>query len=768
MHEMYAWYIDNNAFITEGFISQLIEDKEAATAQGLTIRNIIQNRAPDKGNPSAAVTGARNAGLLGKDEEYSDSLMLYKAGFFPLSILMLDLVGKRNVSKTESIPMKPLVCICKLFSIMKNSGIPQSEQFITTAEIYEYISVLESYDGITLDLINRIVGERVYSRDSRIPDKRVKVKSEVYLSSLFSMLGETDIFRAGALKTILHYEEKCAELIDYIADNGARISNAPVAEGRDNSSFYDYCMRIENGFLEIVPSLPLKPDIVLPANTTQDLFEYLLGVENGRNFHWEEYLTEDCAGLYRIFYPIFWMPLIRIYLQNATLGEHLIDYIQQSKEKYSDRLKEGKLMIELPFSNSVHTNIADLQGSEVADNEQAFRLWMSKQRSVSGVLCSPSTISNNCSALKKVCSLMDILEYPDLTSLFEVTNLDVFCDIKQVIRSHPDYDEVNRACNNRYLGTALNWYEKYLNTLAAPAEVSANEEDLDSYDKNTFLSEVFMRPDQYDELVNLLLYKKNIILQGAPGVGKTFLAKRLAYSILGHKDPSHVEMVQFHQSYSYEDFMMGYRPVDDGFELKTGVFYNFCKKAAADNNPDSKYFFIIDEINRGNLSKIFGELMMLIEGDKRSEEITLAYKNEQFGVPHNVYLIGMMNTADRSLALMDYALRRRFSFYEVEPAFDKDAFKNHLSSYIHDATVVTKVVERFIELNKKIADEESSGLGKGFCIGHSYFCVKPTAQQTADEWYNSIVKYEIVPLLEEYWWDDKRKAEDCIKALLKD
>jgi 5-methylcytosine-specific restriction protein B len=225
-------------------------------------------------------------------------------------------------------------------------------------------------------------------------------------------------------------------------------------------------------------------------------------------------------------------------------------------------------------------------------------------------------------------------------------------------------------------------------------------------------------------------------------------------------------MVQFHQNYSYEDFIMGYKPVDDGFELKMGTFYNFCKKAEGES--DKPFFFIIDEINRGNLSKIFGELMMLIEGDKRGDKhrIKLAYKSELFSVPKNLYIIGMMNTADRSLAMMDYALRRRFSFFDVEPAFDKSAFKSHLTKYVGSA-MADKVVSRFKELNKKIADESNSGLGKGYCIGHSYFCAPPVTDQTADEWYSAIIEYEITPLLYEYWWDDKDKAEDCIKELTK-
>ena len=297
-------------------------------------------------------------------------------------------------------------------------------------------------------------------------------------------------------------------------------------------------------------------------------------------------------------------------------------------------------------------------------------------------------------------------------------------------------------------------------------DIEEEQEDINEYTKEDFLKDIFMTEEEYDSLYHLLKYKKNVLLQSAPGVGKTYLAKKLAYSIIGCTNKAQVEMIQFHQNYSYEDFIMGYKPNDNGFELKEGVFYKFCKKA--EEEPDKDFFFIIDEINRGNLSKIFGELMMLIEGDKRGEKIKLAYRDEEFSVPENVYLLGMMNTADRSLAMMDYALRRRFSFFDVEPAFAKPAFKEHLRTYIHDGLIVEKVVNRITELNTKIADENNSGLGKGFCIGHSYFCVEPVEGQAEKDWYKSIIQYEICPLLDEYWWDDKAKADDCKKELLKD
>lgn len=200
--------------------------------------------------------------------------------------------------------------------------------------------------------------------------------------------------------------------------------------------------------------------------------------------------------------------------------------------------------------------------------------------------------------------------------------------------------------------TSYTDYVEKLNSLFED-ETEEDAEDVEKtyppYTKEDFLSEVFMPEEEYDKLSGILRIKKNIILQGAPGVGKTFVAKRIAFSMMGVKDVERVMMVQFHQSYSYEDFIMGFRPSTDGFELKRGAFYNFCKKAEIDGDND--YFFIIDEINRGNLSKIFGELFMLIENDKRGVSLQLLYSDEKFSVPKNIYIIGMMNTADRSLAM---------------------------------------------------------------------------------------------------------------------
>ena len=272
-------------------------------------------------------------------------------------------------------------------------------------------------------------------------------------------------------------------------------------------------------------------------------------------------------------------------------------------------------------------------------------------------------------------------------------------------------------------------------------------------DKN-FLEEVFVTESEFYKLRNLLLRKKNLILQGAPGVGKTFAARRLAYVIMGEKDDSRVMQVQFHQNYSYEDFVMGYKPNENGgFNLNYGIFHKFCRRASIDK--ERPYFFIIDEINRGNLSKIFGELLMLIESDYRDKPIQLSYNDETFAVPSNIYIIGMMNTADRSLAMIDYALRRRFSFFEMKPGFETDSFNNHILGW--SSPKLRSLINAIIELNKVIADDDS--LGSGFCIGHSYLC-------NFDNGYDlgSIVEYDIIPMLREYWFDnDERFNQEAQK-----
>lgn len=281
------------------------------------------------------------------------------------------------------------------------------------------------------------------------------------------------------------------------------------------------------------------------------------------------------------------------------------------------------------------------------------------------------------------------------------------------------------------------------------------------------LKRVFLSHAGITRLVDLLKYKKNLVLQGPPGVGKTFVAAELAYVLLGATDDSRIKRVQFHQSYAYEDFVRGYRPASGSFEYRDGPMFAFCEKARRDDRP---HVMIIDEINRGNLSKILGELMLLIEPDKREARwaVDLAYAKPgepAFWVPPNLYIIGTMNTADRSIALVDYALRRRFAFAPISPAFDHGGFEELMQNRGVSESLRQKLVTRISELNRTI-EKDTRNLGRGYVIGHSYFCQSDPLNTYGDAWFEQIVRFEIQPLLEEYWAENPDKVQSVVTALL--
>jgi 5-methylcytosine-specific restriction protein B len=293
-------------------------------------------------------------------------------------------------------------------------------------------------------------------------------------------------------------------------------------------------------------------------------------------------------------------------------------------------------------------------------------------------------------------------------------------------------------------------------------EDEVETKDLTAYTEADALKDLFMSAQQLRDLLDSLRRKQNLILQGPPGVGKSFVAKRLAYLLMGHQDESRVKMVQFHASYSYEDFMLGYRPAPGGdFLLKRGVFMKFVEDAQRDEGRD--YVFIIDEMNRANLSKVLGECMLLLESDKRGRqhEVELPY-GRSFYLPPNLYLIGTMNTADRSLALVDFALRRRFAFRTLRPELG-ERFLAHLTEQNIPPDFAQQLAQRVTKLNEKIRKDKS--LGEGFLIGHSYFSRGPQTDEPTSTWFNRILSDEIGPQLDEYWIENNSTAQDALQLL---
>jgi 5-methylcytosine-specific restriction protein B len=318
------------------------------------------------------------------------------------------------------------------------------------------------------------------------------------------------------------------------------------------------------------------------------------------------------------------------------------------------------------------------------------------------------------------------------------------------------------------------WFGKHLQQASETDQILSEFIEVGKQPYSTadlIASGVFLTEEELENILERLQSKKAMILQGPPGVGKTFIVRKLAYALMKEIDNDRLEMVQFHQSYSYDDFVRGYRPVPGkagSFVLQNGVFFEFCQKAIRD--PDREYVFIIDEINRGNISQIFGELLMLIEPDKRGPEyaLPLAYRTEDepaFYVPPNLYLIGLMNVADRSLAMVDYAMRRRFVFITLKPQYESELFSQWLLERGMDPELIQLIVERMSKLNQEIREDPL--LGENYELGHSFFLPKGDNFGGLDQnWYRRVVRTEVVPLLKEYWFDNPKRAKEAEKRLL--
>lgn len=276
----------------------------------------------------------------------------------------------------------------------------------------------------------------------------------------------------------------------------------------------------------------------------------------------------------------------------------------------------------------------------------------------------------------------------------------------------------------------------------------------------------FVEEEQLSKIISSLNRRKSIILQGPPGTGKTWLAKRLANIIVGYKNSNNIKAIQFHPNMSYEDFIRGYRPSGDGrLALIDGPFLEMINKAR--NDSQSNYVMVIEEINRGNPTQILGEMLTLLEVDKRTptEALELTYRREHENgifIPNNLYVIGTMNLADRSLAMVDFALRRRFAFFYLAPNFDEKWLNYMIDKTKLSRKSLEKIRHVMNNLNQYIAKEEM--LGNAFTIGHSYLTCDSVIPD-AMSWYKDIIDSEIKPLLEEYWFDDSNKLDTALKKL---
>ncbi len=526
-----------------------------------------------------------------------------------------------------------------------------------------------------------------------------------------------------------------------------------------------YCSALKNATAKLIVETPIEDTNIFnytDIDSFNRVYKIILNASNFAIVNMEAGNKAYSAGLVK--YSEFLTKRSRKGLFHPTVhSEEVLDEIAEST--VDDTRNYWWLNANPKIWSFSDINIGEMQSySLYNDNGNKRRIFKNFIDAKNGDII----VAYESTPVKKIVGLAKIVKEQDGESLFFEKTRELTRPIEcQTLKECKELEEMEYFQNSQ--GSLFKLTENEFNFIMGMIEenspITKSEETLEQYMEEEFLADVYMTKNNYQTLKNLLIRKKNLILQGSPGVGKTYAAKRLAYSIMGVEDESRVATIQFHQSYSYEDFILGYKPDAEGFKLEYGAFYNFCKTAI--NNPTKKYFFIIDEINRGNLSKIFGELFMLIEEDKRGERLTLLYSSEKFYVPENVYIIGMMNTADRSLAMLDYALRRRFAFFEIEPAFDNEQFKEYQAKVSN--VNFHRLVDTIKGINNDIANDES--LGNGFRIGHSYTCVNTEKynldEKIDDTWVKEIALYEIKPLIEEYWFDNSDMREKWISELMR-
>lgn len=697
------------------------------------------------GNINAALTRFRDHGLINYNNIVGDSAIDYIEGRLNEEELVIDLFLKRPVEKKDSPNLKPFVILCKVFDIMIDMEIDVDNIFITSYECKEYLYSLNDIDEISFELVERIINERNYELGSKIPIARVQFdfNEDTNISIWFNALNRTPIFlKKYDTRRVLVPNIKQKEFFKYISVNADEFAETPT---NSKINLYNYYCNRRNGINEILPDVIKNNAFAVNDEEIKSIFEYLFGYKKNVNANFEKYFKEDCFGIFFPFISIPGLAIRKIYYSNKIIGEALYKYIFNKNQHkiYLDEFENGKFHF-----SSTNKKERDI----IVDLKEEYEKWLINEGFAF------TTVKNYVNSIIVTTkeAIEDEIINKNIYSISDKTEIIILIDKlykneKFLFRKN-NYNHINTAALNNY----LKFIENRTNSL---------NDNIEKYSKEKFLEDVFVDEKKYDLIISILDKKKNIILEGAPGVGKTYIARRLAYSIIGEKNKNYVEFIQFHQSYSYEDFVEGYRPDENGFELKRGIFYKLCKKAL--NDPSNKYYIVIDEINRGNLSKIFGELLMLIENDKRGEELTLAYSEEKFCVPENLYIIGLMNTADRSLALIDYALRRRFAFIRIEPAFDNEKFKKKFAEkFDEDFSNVISIIKN---INKAIEDDKS--LGNGFKIGHSYFCPNLKDRLGNIKDIQDIITYEILPLLEEYWYDDEDSLiqwENALNGVIND
>lgn len=810
---MNDWYIDRSKNFINDSLKQMLQFFLVHCQSAISSTELVRLMGESgvlgraEGNPNAALTRYRDHGFLRKNNIIGDSARDYLNGQIGAAELVIDMFSKRPAKKTNSPNVKPFFVLCMIFDIMQQNIMDTDDIFITYEEVKEYLFPIDSYSDITYDLVDRIVSEREYEYNSKMPKTRVHLDNneDTNLSIWFNALQHTPLFMpSDGSRNVLRPNLKQKEFFRFVAVNAEEVSQTHT---ENNEELYNYYCDGNTGIAEIIPNVVKSSGVITNDTDAQILYEYLFGYKKVQGFNYSRFLRYECFGLFFPFITIPKIVLRNIIRNNEQIGSKLYEFVTVSHgylEKFNEEDIEYKsndyrkeIFDDILSKNAIGIHIKKQSSALSPDNPHICIGW-SALGDLSGI-----------SSKQELADLYSI-SYPDRAERSkgqDVGQIWTFLD-KLGVGDYAIYGDGKTA----HIGKVTSKYyfddncvgqdQDYVNNKKVKWLKSVLYSDLPVGLRSAFFAprSVFSLNEYRSALLELLkgkvldkdeceegedsmdllirkprTYKAlplNFILYGAPGTGKTYITADYALSIINHVETptfsstpeermalmekynslikdGRIVFTTFHQSYGYEDFIQGLRPDTSSgtLEFKTidGVFKAIADRAMKD--LENEYVIIIDEINRANISKVFGELITLIEEDKRWGEknaisVTLP-SGELFAVPNNLYIIGTMNSADKSISLIDSALRRRFEFVEITPRYD-----------VVEDSKMREILER---LNIGLADELDS---TDLLIGHAYFIGKSCNELC------TVMNRSIIPLLYEYFYDNAKKVKDLVNKAI--
>lgn len=663
-----TWYMDNNNYLTKDFVDTFIENFLKSVVPGdenKTVENIKEHY--DCANPAAPLTCARDFGLF-RDDEMGDSTKLYNNQTLSFAELVFELIFKRNAYKDTESNIKPAVLICKYFDILNNLGdIEDESKILTSTECYNFLCGIDDYDEIDVEYVRHIIDERKYSPHNPELPIIERVPNNVYITSLFYSLCDTGLFVYGKKKGIIKPTDISRDLIHYISNNGAKMSSAPIKIGGNSNNVYQYLCDINNGILEIVPEIKLKSE--LDAQDVRGTFEYLFGIGIRKSFNWEKYFFSNCFAIYKSFYFVKNLAILKLFLTNRASGEMLFDYAQSSN--YRIITKEKKVMI-MPFTDTEHTPIENLQiandkfeGDTI--NHNFFGMHIKELNNCLDTnnphVCIGWSVLGDLTAVTTKSQIEELYDkhLPDRSSNSRGQDVGQICRFRfdmhtgdfvvygdgsvghiGIIDSDYYYEQQDDQVQSKdYINNRkVKWLKSVPYTEMPQNLRNAVGSAMSIFSLNEYKKEILSLLDENINTCSITFntgyeseFARNRILFGAPGTGKSFTLngdrKEILYGdrevdeeTLDLSEYGEYERVTFHPDYSYANFVGTYKPVPckDGitYEYVPGPFMRTYVKALLNSKTENPkpYLLIIEEINRANVAAVFGDVFQLLDRDE--------------------------------------------------------------------------------------------------------------------------------------------------------